>query len=802
VRKAVVASLGVSDVTLPALVDRTRDVAEDVRRTTFRTLAGKVPLAVLSIAQRTTVLRRGLADRAPPVREAAIGVLDKWMQACEGDVARLLGALDVENRESVSEALLKEFITCGVVNAAEVAQRDAATHGLRRDVATDGPLSPELALYWRVICEALSAEAKDLGTGAATGGGQAAAVAAASASEKLEALDAALPESMAALCALIRGHADVASPGTLFATRQLLRLARTMDLSDATASREAGALADQLMRRGPVQGGATLGSAWESALAGFASAALGAAAPGIISSAAVAVRDSAPEDVPCWLHALALVAALLEDASSLRAAGGSTLLRSLLQELVLPAVQHGSVAVRARGMRCLGLICLLDLPLDTAYVALLRHAAACDARLVRTQATRALCDLALLHGMERLDAALPPAGPGPNDTVATTATAPLLAALQQCLQEPAQGLAAPAAADDGCPDAEDVEEEPRTVAAEGLAKLLLLSSASSSSTDAGLQAVLAQLIVLHQAADEHSNPRLAQCLTVFLPMFASASAQHKRVLVDVTLPALRLGAKQLGAKRLPKLAAALQRLVSGALAAPRPDSSVPPLDSVDTGMTALAQALLAEATAAEAHFVRNASMKPYLSALVRTACATTPHAPSSLADPQARTEQAQAIARLRACARMVGDRLGDKTLSKDLTAWSIRLGTIAGEQSSGDVSDEVALSVLTSLHEYWLANVASTLPFAAEDGARPTRRATRSKAADPAPAATSSRPTRATRGTVKAAIVFSEDEDEEASDFEASSGDDEDEEPARRNQGVVLSKRVTSARTALTENIH
>ena len=74
------ASLGVSDATLPALVDRTRDVADDVRRTTFRTLADKVPLAALSIAQRTTVLRRGLADRAPPVREAAIGMLDKWMQ--------------------------------------------------------------------------------------------------------------------------------------------------------------------------------------------------------------------------------------------------------------------------------------------------------------------------------------------------------------------------------------------------------------------------------------------------------------------------------------------------------------------------------------------------------------------------------------------------------------------------------------------------------------------------------------------------------------------------------------------------
>jgi condensin complex subunit 3 len=126
VRKAVVSSVAVSHATLPALVERTRDLSQDVRRTAFLMLANKVPLGDLSIASRATVLRRGLADRETPVRAAAVVMLGKWMDgacvawrmgsrrggwllmhpfrssrlACKGDVVRLLAALDVETHEA------------------------------------------------------------------------------------------------------------------------------------------------------------------------------------------------------------------------------------------------------------------------------------------------------------------------------------------------------------------------------------------------------------------------------------------------------------------------------------------------------------------------------------------------------------------------------------------------------------------------------------------------------------------------------------------------------------------------------
>ena len=83
VRRAVVASVGVSVITIPALVERTRDSADDVRRTAFLTVANKVSLAALSIAQRATLLRRGLAERVDDVRKAALVMLGKFLKGAK-----------------------------------------------------------------------------------------------------------------------------------------------------------------------------------------------------------------------------------------------------------------------------------------------------------------------------------------------------------------------------------------------------------------------------------------------------------------------------------------------------------------------------------------------------------------------------------------------------------------------------------------------------------------------------------------------------------------------------------------------
>ena len=80
VRKAVLGSLVVADATLPQLVHRTRDVHAEVRRVAFMVLMKKTDMAHLSIAQRALVLRRGLLDRDPKTRQAAVDLLQDWLK--------------------------------------------------------------------------------------------------------------------------------------------------------------------------------------------------------------------------------------------------------------------------------------------------------------------------------------------------------------------------------------------------------------------------------------------------------------------------------------------------------------------------------------------------------------------------------------------------------------------------------------------------------------------------------------------------------------------------------------------------
>ena len=110
VRRAVVACAPLCSRTLPALVERSRDSDDAVRRAVFVVLAEKVPMAALTIGARCALLDRGLRDRAPSVAQAARAMLVRWLDApaaqggCDGDVGALLGALDVDGGVSSSSS--------------------------------------------------------------------------------------------------------------------------------------------------------------------------------------------------------------------------------------------------------------------------------------------------------------------------------------------------------------------------------------------------------------------------------------------------------------------------------------------------------------------------------------------------------------------------------------------------------------------------------------------------------------------------------------------------------------------------
>lgn len=85
VRKAVLSSIGLTKLTVTDVLNRTRDVNEDVRKHAFTIFASKVPVEKLSIDHRATLLRDGLNDRVEVVRKAAVDMIGFWLKRVKND---------------------------------------------------------------------------------------------------------------------------------------------------------------------------------------------------------------------------------------------------------------------------------------------------------------------------------------------------------------------------------------------------------------------------------------------------------------------------------------------------------------------------------------------------------------------------------------------------------------------------------------------------------------------------------------------------------------------------------------------
>ena len=670
----------------------------------------------------------------------------------------------------------------------------------RRSATT--PLCWAAVLRWEGALQpqtrVLSASASALSVFAPHSSGQAAAVAAAAATEKHEAFDAALPESMVEYCELVRRH-TAGGADARFASRQLLRLACRLDLSDAAASRAASALATELLTQGPVAGtyGAGGRGDWERALVGFAVAVLGNNAPDVVFAAAASICKGAESDDARWVQALGIVVPLLESAGSVRSAGGVAALATLKESLISPAIQHASASIRRDGVRALGLLSMLEPP-AVATVELLRSAAACDVRPVRTHAARALCDLALLYGPEKLDEALPTASVGDVNADAL-ATAALVPALLNWLIEPAEGLVASTSN-----VADEEEEELRTVAGEGLAKLLLLDAfGNGADCDAQTVRALSQLLLLLQEVDGHVHPRLAQCLTVFFPTYAAASAAHKRHLAAAVPLVLREAARR---KYLPRLAAFVAQLmhvptnVTGSTDAADP--------SLDLGAEKLGKHLLCEALYAHQSCGRAAAVKAYVSALLRTACALPVRAPEVFAFTglNAVAVQSETVYDLLAHARLACARVTEKTLLKDLGAFTARLAALPGLQAPPAAPEALVADMMLNMQQ-----LSAPFPFAAvateAAASRPTRSTKASAAAKGSTATAGIAATRSRRTVVARMPALSESEADDASDAsmdsegDDSDGSDDEAEPFGRSSASTKQQAPAAPRVVLAPNV-
>ncbi|CAI5483794.1 unnamed protein product [Closterium sp. Yama58-4] len=290
-------------------------------------------------------------------------------------------------------------------------------------------LTAEEALFWRMLCLHLAAQANENGSNAAVSAGAAAVVAAEAASDLNAQLESLLPTTAQDYLTLLETHTQAGSEGR-FAARQLMQLAAVLDFTDATIRAHAAALVHrhlvgaQLVPEGTGEVSAEAEDEWEEGEADgrWGEALLGLAQRVHASDADVlAALVDALADVSkplmagvagvngvsegIWLRCVAATRMVLRLCCKSAGGGAFRAWRNLRVEpqealncILVPAASHPSPLVRAEAVGALHAFAMLHAPSARAHLPLL-HAAARDSAHpgVQMAAVRALADLLLWH---------------------------------------------------------------------------------------------------------------------------------------------------------------------------------------------------------------------------------------------------------------------------------------------------------------------------------------------------------------------------------------------------------------------
>ncbi|XP_078038064.1 chromosome associated protein G [Augochlora pura] len=116
VRKAALVSMGKNKNTLQVALKRTRDVNEGVRKMAYEFLS-KITVRSLTITQRDQLLNDGLKDRSEMVRKCVQNILlPSWLRHFNGDFIALVKALDAEIGTDVASMALEKLFKKSAVN--------------------------------------------------------------------------------------------------------------------------------------------------------------------------------------------------------------------------------------------------------------------------------------------------------------------------------------------------------------------------------------------------------------------------------------------------------------------------------------------------------------------------------------------------------------------------------------------------------------------------------------------------------------------------------------------------------------
>ncbi|ESQ47303.1 hypothetical protein EUTSA_v10027629mg [Eutrema salsugineum] len=570
VRKTIVLSLPPSNATTQAIIDCTLDVNESVRKVAYSVLANKVPLQSLSIKLRTTILQRGLADRAVNVSKECLKLMkNQWLSnCCQGDPIEFLKYLDVETYESVAESALEVFLSEGLIMPSDdksIQQCIMSADGEARDESTCSTpsiqlMEPEIALYWRIICRKLHKCAQAKGSDAATAMGAEAAVYAAEASDTNDLLERILPATVSDYVALVKAHID-SGPNHHFSSRQLLLLGTMLDFSDAMLHKTASSFVQELLHRPFEQeldedgnsivigDGINLGGDkdWAEAVSKLAKKVH--AAPGEFEEIILVVIEELAR--PCrertadflqWMHMLSLTSLLLENGKSLHSLQGKAIEpEEILHALLLPGAKHTHLDVQRIAIKCLGLFGLLEKKPSEELVRQLRIAFCRSPPPISIMASKALVDLGMWHSPTEVDKAM-----GQDllsqfeDESIDFVPVDLSNAEEDLNLKMLDLLYAGLESDDWRAYTESSEDESvKATVGEGFAKLLLLGEKYPNLPASFYPFILGKLIALYFSEESKEQLRFKQCLSVFFEHYASLSEKHKGYVSKAFVPLIR-----------------------------------------------------------------------------------------------------------------------------------------------------------------------------------------------------------------------------------------------------------------------
>ncbi|XP_071089919.1 condensin complex subunit 3-like isoform X1 [Haliotis cracherodii] len=594
VRRAVLSCIAPSTKTLMAIIERTRDVKDTVRRVAYNVIAEKIHIKALSIAQRIQLLQDGLSDRADMVKEAcATKLLQAWLLQFQGSALQLLQSLDVEQSADVCQQVLYKLFE--KVPVEEIVDNFDLLG--EETLISDDKLTCESAMYWRVLCQFVQEKGVTYE----------------------EQLDKVLP-SCIVLCRYVRNRFLEKLTGCgedfdrqlelEYIGQQILSLFKYMDLSDQAGRRELEKLVHDMMICDHVSHALMkhiistlhLVKTNTDTLVAYLAETISEIREPItiveksldkderrqldlkIANIRVRLHQAKEELEDCVrCQEFARAAELKSSVSELDAERSSLLeqgepqsqeirtekndpftilkcltviselltqlpvktltptLHMLLESQVLPGVQNAESDVRNAAVKALGLCCLLKEEVVMQYLPLLIEVSQHDTETVKTTSLKSLFDLVHMFGLgitrqESKTAAeesncsvssdtVEAAADSPDDTLADATTTS--SKKSDASADIATKLVAILSA-----FLDSESSELRTVAAEGMAKLLLSGRVVSSK-------LLSHLLLLWYNPLTEDDNHLRHCLGAFLPVFAFACRANQELFEEAFMPTLK-----------------------------------------------------------------------------------------------------------------------------------------------------------------------------------------------------------------------------------------------------------------------